>query len=417
MEYKEMYNKLKENGQEHLLAFYNTLKDEDKRELLSDIERIDFKLMQNLYNKAINGVENKKYDITPISYIDKLKLEAEEVEKAMALGSIAIKEGKLACITMAGGQGTRLGFDGPKGAYILDTDNNKSIFELLCDTLKSAYIKYGTKIQWYIMTSEANDKQTKNFFEENSYFDYGKENIHFFIQGELPMVSEDGKIILEEKGKIKFASDGHGGVFVAMNKNNVLQDMKQRKIEWVFIGAVDNPLVHMIDPLFLGLCEIKKVKLASKTVTKRNASEKVGVFCKKQGRPSVVEYTEITEEMANLRDENGELVYGESHILCNMFNVEILEKMELVPLEYHVAYKKSDYVNEEGIIIKPETPNAYKFESFIFDAFELADDILLLRTNRADEFAPVKNKEGLDSPKTSLEALREYRKRMEKCNV
>jgi UDP-N-acetylglucosamine pyrophosphorylase len=301
---------------------------------------------------------------------------------------------------MAGGQGTRLGHNGPKGTYEIGLESHKSIFELLCDTLKKASSNFEIKIPWYIMTSRENNKETVEFFEKNNYFNYGKENIKFFIQTELPMVDEEGKILLEEKWKIKKASDGHGGIFKSMYEKGIIDDMKNKGIKWIFINGVDNILANMVDDLLLGIAIDKNVLVAAKSIVKSYPEEKVGVFCKKNGKPSVVEYTEITKEMSEERDENGELKFGESHILSNLFNIEALIKMKENNFQYHVAHKKANYI-KNGELIKPTEPNAYKFESFLFDAFELLDDIVIMRVKREDEFAPIKNAQGVDSPETA----------------
>lgn len=301
------------------------------------------------------------------------------------------------------------GHSGPKGTYILEVKPQpKSLFEILCDNLKDAKEKYNVIIPWYIMTSRENNKQTVEFFERNNYFNYPKEAITFFIQGELPMVDTNGKILVTEEGLVKEAADGHGGIFEAMFKNNVVEDMKKRNIEWIFIGPIDNPLAKMVDEILIGISKEKNVLEAGKSLVKANPEEKVGVFCKKNGKPSVIEYTEITKEMSNAVDENNNLVYGESHINCNMFNIKGLEIIGNQKLPYHSAFKKATYLDSDGNIIKPEKPNAYKFESFIFDAFNKLDDMLILRVKREEEFAPVKNKEGVDSAKTAIELYNKY---------
>ena len=280
----------------------------------------------------------------------------------------------------------------------------------MCETLKRANEKYNVSIPWYIMTSRENNEDTVQFFEKNNYFNYNKNDIKFFVQGELPMLSTSGKVLLNEQGTIKLAADGHGGVFESMFKNNVVDDMKKRNIEWIFIGPVDNPLAGMVDEVLIGLSEEKHSMSAGKSVIKANPSEKVGVFCLKNGKPSVIEYTEISEEMANRLDEKGGLAFGESHINCNMFNIKGIEKIGAEKLPYHVAYKKASYMDENGKIIIPEEPNAYKFESFIFDAFEKLDNMTILRVKREDEFAPVKNSDsaGVDCPKTARELYKKF---------
>ena len=328
------------------------------------------------------------------------------------LGEKLIKEGKLAAVTMAGGQGTRLGHNGPKGTFDLGLDSHKSLFEILTDVLKDAKAKFDVDIPWYLMTSRENNDDTEKFFEEHDYFGYPKNAVRmFFKQSELPMLDENGKIVINEDGIIKEAADGHGGIFEAMFRNGVLQDMKEKGIEWVFVGGVDNPLVRMADPLLVGYAAHNKYLAVSKTLAKAYPEEKVGVFCKKNGKPCVIEYTEISDELAHQRDEDGELVYGESHVLLNLFNIEILEKIKEVKLPYHSAHKKATYTNENGEIIKPDSPNAYKFEAFIFDAFSMMPEVGLLRGVRENEFAPVKNAEGNDSPETARKMYLDFHKR------
>ncbi len=228
------------------------------------------------------------------------------------------------------------------------------------------------------------------------------------MQGEIPMVDKKGKILLTEEGLIKQAANGHGGVFESMFKNNIVDDMKARGVEWVFVGPVDNPLVQMTDEVMIGYAKAKNAPAIGKSIVKANPEEKVGVFCKRNGKPSVVEYTEITKEMAEERDQTGELVFGESHINCNLFNIKSIEKIGDEKLPYHTAFKKATYMDENGEIIKPEEPNCYKFETFIFDSFLKLDNMEILRGKREEEFAPVKNKEGVDSPETALKLYKAY---------
>ena len=251
------------------------------------------------------------------------------------------------------------------------------------------------------MTSDENNQDTVDFFEKNHYFGYPKNAVKFFKQGKLPMLSTEGKILLNEEGIIKQAADGHGGIFEAMRKDGILYDMKEKGIEWVFIGGVDNVLVKMVDPVLTGLAISQGNLAAGKSVVKANPGEKVGVFCKKDDKPSVIEYTEITKELAEAEDENGELLYGESHILCNQFHINMLEEISKNKLPYHAAFKKASYMDENGKIVEPQQPNAYKFEAFLFDAFSKVPDMTILRVKREEEFAPVKNKEGVDSPETA----------------
>ena len=381
--------------QEQLLSAYSRISDEsEKQEFLNKILTIDFKQISDIYKDNVaSKVEFTDENVEPIDFVDKYKLSKEEYEKYEKIGIEKIKSGKLAVVTMAGGQGTRLGHKGPKGTFDLGLDSHKSIFEILTDTINEARNKYGVNIPWYIMTSEDNDAETQEFFNKNNYFGYPKEYISFFKQGKLPMVNEEGKILIDEHGKIKEASDGHGGIFQSMRRDGVLFDLKSRNIEWVFIGGVDNVLVKPVDPILIGLACDRGVEAAGKSIIKASPSEKVGVFCKHNGKPSVIEYSEISQEMAEETTADGELKYAESHILCNLFSVNAIDKISTEKLPYHKAHKKATYIDENGKVIVPDKPNAYKFEAFLFDAFESLNDIIVLRVKREEEFAPVKNKE------------------------
>ena len=310
---------------------------------------------------------------------------------------------------MAGGQGTRLGHTGPKGTFKLDVyGKGKYLFEILAENLKEANKKYNIIIPWYIMTSRENNDQTQEFLEKNNYFGYDKNSVMLFEQGELPLVDKNGKMLIGKDMKVREASDGNGGVFSSLRKTGMLSDMKERGVKWVFIGGVDNALLKMADVTLLGMAIDKNVQIASKSVVKANPHERVGVFCKMNGHPKVIEYSELPEKMAEEVDNNGELRFGESHIMCNLFTIDAIEKISKEPLIYHSAFKKNAYIDENGKEVIPTEPNSYKFEAFIFDSFELFDDIAILRGKREDDFAPVKNKEGVDSPKTAKELYEKY---------
>ena len=407
---EEVKATLKKYGQEHLLNHYETLDDAHKQKLLDEIKSIDFELINSLYQNAEKTQDNEGDVITPIDYLDKYKLN-DQYKYYENLGKKAIKEGKLAVVTMAGGQGTRLGHNGPKGTYDIGLDSHKSLFELLCDGIKEEAKKYDVTIPWFIMTSRENNKETVDFFEKHKYFGYQKDkNLFFFIQGELPMVDTEGKILIGEDGLIKLAADGHGGIYESLVKTGMTKKMREMGVEWVFIGGVDNCLVKMVDPVLMGVAIDKNVTVACKSVVKANPQEKVGVFCKRNGKPNVIEYTEITDEMAETRDEDGELLYGESHILCNLFSVGAIERMGAEPLPYHVAFKKASYLDKDGKLVEPDSPNAYKFEAFLFDAFGEVDEMAVLRVKREEEFAPVKNADsaGVDCPKTAKELYEKF---------
>lgn len=393
-------------GQEHLLAFYDELSCEDKNSLLQQILNIDFELSLKLYNEAGNSSDISNSGVVePIGYTDKHSFGDDKLTNYAQKGNSLMSDGRFAAVTMAGGQGTRLGHNGPKGTYDIGLPSHESLFAIQCRRLKTQSEKCGKTIPWYIMTSRENDKATKAFFEENKYFGYDREYIKFFVQSMLPMIDFDGKIVLESKGKIKEGADGHGGLFAAMVKNGIYDDMKAKGIKWIFVGGIDNVLLKLCDPVFLGFVDESGCGIGAKSLVKRDAREKVGVFCMMNGKPYVIEYTEVSDEMAEARDENGEFLYGDAHILCNMFNISAFEKMtgDFKGLPYHTAIKKTNFVNDAGEIITPDKPNAYKFEAFIFDAFKYFDSMAILRVERSEEFAPVKNKDGEDSPATARE--------------
>lgn len=410
MDYNKLEEKLRTNNQVQILNAYNRAEEKTKKDLEEQIERIDFNQVAELFETTKHEVNFNNDVIESIPYVDKDKLTEEEYNKYLKIGEDEIRAGRYAVVTMAGGQGTRLGHTGPKGTFDIGLDSHKSIFEILIDSLKADSEKYKTTIPWYVMTSRENNDDTVAFFEENNYFGYDKNYIKFFQQGKLPMCDESGKVLINEKGIIKEASDGHGGIFQSMKKNGITDDMNQRGIKWAFIGPVDNVLVKMVDPMLLGIMIDKNVQAGGKSVVKANAAEKVGVFCKRNGKPGVVEYTEITKEMAERVDENGELVFGESHLNCNLFSVKAIEEVANKNLPYHIAHKKASYLDENGNLVVPEKPNAYKFESFIFDAFDMLDDMAILRVKREEEFAPVKNAEGTDSPETARKLYKDYYK-------
>ena len=415
IEYKEALKKLEKYGQEHLLARYEYLTDEKKDKIINQIKNIDFDQTVELFDIVRKSIKKPDGEFKNIEYIDKAKLSKEEYNNYYSIGREQIEQGKYAVVTMAGGQGTRLGYVAPKGTFKIGGGVEKSLFEALSDTIKEARNKYNTNIPWYIMTSRENNNATEKFFEKNDFFGLPYEDVKFFKQGELPMLDTNGKLMLDETGIIKLAADGHGGVFEALRKNGYLEDMNKRGIEWIFISGVDNVLAGLVDPIAVGLAITEGTLATGKSVVKRSPTEGVGVFCKRNGRPYVIEYTEITEEMANARDDNGELLYGESHILTNLFNIKALENIAQNKLSYHKAFKKAKYTDiETGEIIKPEKPNAYKYEAFIFDAFETLDSMSILRVKREDEFAPLKNADGEDSPDTARELYKNYLERKNK---
>ena len=403
---------VKKYNQEHLLKYIDLIPtDEGKEDLISDIEKIDFERLKQLYSLSNQNFKNtmKAVMLEHIRVFDKDRFSDEENKEILKIGEDIIANNQYAVVTMAGGQGTRLGHKGPKGTFILNVKPEpKSLFQIIAENLIKTNNKYGIILNWYIMTSTENNDETVKYFEDNNYFGYNSENVKFFKQGNLPLLSEVGKLVVNSEYRIKYAASGNGTIYEAMLNDGIIDDMKKKGIKWVFIGSVDNALLNMVDPMLLGLTKKRGTEIASKTIVKNSPYEKVGVFCKKNGKPGVIEYSEIPESLIEEVDEHGELMYGESHIMCNLYTLDAIEKIANVELPYHSAHKKVDFMQEDGNMFFAKEPNGYKYEAFIFDGFELFDDITLYRGKREEDFAPVKNAEGVDSPETAAKLYNDF---------
>lgn len=396
--------KLRKYNQEHIIDLLNNFSEDEKEKLYNQINKIDFKNINNLYNELTKKERTTGTDIEEIVALNKDKLSIEELEKYDNLGKKTIQNNEYALVTMSGGQGTRLGYDKPKGTFKVNINPKpKFLFEILADKLKEANEKYNVIIPWYIMTSAENDKEIKEFFEEHNYFEYPQDSIKFFEQENLPLLTEDKKILIGKNKLIKEAADGNGGIFYSMHKNKILKDMKKKGIKWIFISSIDNLLLKIADTTLIGLAIERNTQIATKSIIRNSPEEKVGAICKKNKRIKVVEYSEMSDEMKRKTNEDGELKYGESHIMCNLFSLKALNILAKKKLPYHIAHKKSEYIDNNGKLIKPEKPNVYKFETFIFDGWTYFNDIAVLRGKREEDFAPIKNKEGVDSPETAIE--------------
>lgn len=407
MNNEDVIQKLEKFNQTNLINLLNRL--EDKTELIKQINQVNFEQIVELYDK----VKETKYidasKIEHINYVDKSKLLDEDLEEYTKTGEEVIKNGGYAVVTMAGGQGTRLGHIGPKGTFKITVNGEeKYLFQIIVESLQKANNKYNVIIPWYIMTSSENKQQTVEFLEENNYFGYQKEKVKFFVQGNLPLIDTNGELIIDKNHLIKEASDGNGSIYKSMKKDGIIEDMKKNNVKWIFVGGVDNILLKIVDPVLTGLTIKENNKISSKSVVKTNPKEKVGVFCKIEGKPKVIEYTELPEDMACKKDENGELVFGEVNILSHLYSIEALDELSNKKLPYHVAFKKANYLDNNDNFIEVDKPNAYKFEAFIFDAFEEYEDMSILRVKREEEFAPIKNAEGQDSPETACKLYTDF---------
>ena len=409
MKEENLIENLKIYGQTRTLKILENVDKETRKKIIEELHDINFIQLKELYNNIKEEAEVNVGELKPIKTLNPDKITKEEKEMYENVGADILRNNKFAVVTMSGGQGTRLGYKGPKGTFKIDVEPQaKYLFEIIVDTLQRANKKYNVTIPWYIMTSNENNDEIVKFMEEHNYFGYDKEYIGFFEQGELPLITEDGQILLDENYNIKKASDGNGSIFKSMYIKGVLEDMKTKGIEWVYIGSIDNVLLKMVDTLLMGVAIKEGSEIATRSIFKNCPTERIGSLCIQDGKVKVIEYSELPQDMIEAKDEDGEILFGESHVMCNLFSIKALEKISLQNLQYHKAHKKYSYLDENGKLVEPEEPNAYKFEYFIFDSFEFFNQISIVRGKREEDFAPVKNKEGVDSPATASKLYNEY---------
>ncbi len=392
---------IKKYGQEQLLRFESELTDEQKKKLYSQIESLDFDLLKNIEEKpALN-----KGVISPLKAMELIEINAYR-EELKNIGLDAIRSGKVGAVMLAGGMGTRLGSDDPKGMYNVGITRKLYIFQCLINNLFDVVHESGSYIPLFIMTSDLNYESTTEFFEDKDYFGYPKDYVHFFKQEMAPACDYNGKVFLEAKDKVAVSPNGNGGWFLSMMRTGMLEKVKDYGIEWLNIFAVDNVCQRICDPAFIGATIKKDKTVGAKVVRKATPDERVGTICLEDGKPSIIEYYELTDEMAEERDERGERVYNFGVILNYLFRVDELEEIVKKSLPYHVVEKKIPYIDENGNFVKPESPNGYKFEQLVLDMIHLAASCLPYEVEREREFAPIKNKTGIDSVESARELLK-----------
>lgn len=389
--------------QGHLLKYYDVLNTNEKEQLLQQIDKIDWRLLELLHK------DNKEEDRGHIEPLKALELEEIHQKKEIfeEIGNKAIKDGKVGAVLLAGGQGTRLGFDKPKGMLNVGLTKDIFLFEMLIRNLMDVTNKIGVFIPLYIMTSDKNDEDTRAFFDEHNYFGYNKKYISFFIQEMAPSVSYNGKIFMESKSSLSLSPNGNGGWFSSMKRCGLLDDIHRKGVEWLNVFSVDNVLQRIADPLFIGATIHSNSVSGAKVVRKAAPEERVGVLCLEDGKPSIVEYYEMTDEMIHLRDEKGELLYNFGVTLNYLFQVDKLEDIMNKHMPVHIVEKKIPYMNEEGNYINPEEPNGYKFETLVLDMIHLLDNCLPYEVNRNYEFAPIKNSTGVDSLESARQLMKD----------
>lgn len=401
MNLSQAKEKLEKYGQEHVLKYYDQLNEQEKEMLLAQIESTDMSILEACRHReelAQKGV------ITPLAAMQLEEIE-ENREEFTAVGLEAIKAGKVGAVLLAGGMGTRLGSDNPKGMYNVGLTRELYIFECLVNNMLDVVRQADSWYHLFIMTSDKNHEATVSFLKEHEYFGYKAEYVHFFMQEMAAATDYEGKIYLEEKGKLSTSPNGNGGWFISMKNAGLLELVQKEGIEWLNVFAVDNVLQRIADPCFVGATIRRDCAVGAKVVRKNAPDEKVGVMCLEDGRPSIVEYYELTEELMNAKDENGDPAYYFGVILNYLFRVpdliEILEKH----LPLHIVEKKIPYLNEEGELVKPDAPNGYKFENLVLDMIHQMKSCLPFEVVREKEFAPIKNKTGVDSVESARELL------------
>ncbi len=405
--------------QAHVLRFFDDLPPAQQQHLLTQIEEVDWPEVARLVKTMVLGQSTyklpEKIDPAP-SYPSPRnlpegdeKLQAKYAD-ARALGEDLIRQGKVAAFTVAGGQGTRLGWDGPKGTFPATPIRKLPLFAVLAEYLLKVKAKYGRSCPWYIMTSPINDQPTQMFFEEHDYFGLDPADVMFFPQGMLPAFHKDGphagKAILDSHSNLALSPNGHGGSLKALYTSGAIQDMRSRGIEQISYTQIDNPLVKVVDPLFLGLHAVDGCGMSSKMLPKAFPKEKLGNFCLVDGRVTVIEYSDLPDELAEQRTDDGQLRFRAGSIAIHAIRVDFVESLNTsgsgFGLPYHRAEKKVPYLDlDSGQRVEPETPNAVKLETFVFDALPLCEHSIVYETDRVEEFAPIKNASGVDSAESS----------------
>ena len=391
--------KLRLYNQKHLIKFENELSEKDKKALYAQIEQLDFSYLDEFHKGGNDKSEN--FEITPIKALTIEEIENKK-EEFKTIGIKALKNHKVGALILAGGMGTRLGSENPKGLYNIGKTRDVYIFQRLIENLFDVVNEVGEFIPLFIMTSEKNHEVTEKFLKEKDFFGYNKDFVRFFVQDMAPCVDFNGKILLEEKGRLATSPNGNGGWFTSLLNNPQAREMLEKfDVEWINVFNVDNVLQRMADPVFVGATISGNYDVGSKVVRKTDAHEKVGVMCNKNGRPSVVEYFELPEKMINEVDESGRRVYDFGAFMNYLFNVKFLYRIKENKIPVHIVTKKVEHINELGEKIAPQEPNAHKFEMLCVDMVELSSSCLPFEVIREKEFAPIKNKSGVDSVETA----------------
>jgi len=402
--YDNIIKKVYQSGNEHVFTFWDHLTSEQKRHLLQELSLINFDELNQLFVLTKKHTIPMDFEPAPFTRLPQTPEEHKEFENAKQVGIDTIKKGKVAAFVVAGGQGSRLGFDGPKGIFPIGPVSNKTLFQIHAEKIKAYENKYGIDIPWCIMTSEANHNATVDYFEKNNFFTLNNDKVFIFKQNMIPSLDEQGKLILETPYSIFRNPDGHGGSLTALYQSGTLSKLLNMGIEVLSYFQVDNPLVRIIDPVFIGFHVKHNAEVSSKALQKAYPEEKIGVFVKfSNGRIGVVEYSDLPQEKQYEKDERGNLRYSAGSIAIHLFDTRFIEKIAQgnISLPFHVAKKSIPQYTNDG----KKTITGYKFEKFVFDALPLTEHNFIIETKREEEFAPVKNKSGVDSVDTAQELM------------
>ncbi len=397
---KKVYN----HGHEQIFRFWNELDVSLRERLLQQIDTVDFELLERLFKSSQEQEHGEDtINLQPAEIITLLDREKNDKD-VLPLGEKALRNGEVAAFLVAGGQGSRLGFDGPKGIYPVTPVKQKSLFQNQTEKLLAMAEKYGKIIPWYIMTSQTNHQQTKEYFEQENYFGYKADKVKFFMQDMLPAVDFNGKLILDKKSHFFESPNGHGGSIKALWDSGSIKEMEKNGIKYIFYFQVDNVLVNICDPYYLGYHIAGNAQVSNKVVHKVNAEEKMGVICKMNDKTGVLEYSDLDEKDMYALDEKNDLKYWGGNTAVHVFSVDFIRKENEsgFRLPYHIANKSIPYLNDDGKIVKPDEKNGMKFETFVFDAMADAQKVTTIEIKREEEFSALKNKEGSDSPETVL---------------
>lgn len=401
LDLEEARKLLEEHGQEHVLRNYGILSDAERKSLLSQIEALDFDLIESVKNHE----KQETGAVEPLQAVDIDDIKKNEADYKKT-GMKVLEDGRFACVLLAGGMGTRLGLDKPKGELNYGITKEHYLFQKLVENLMEVRNDAnGASIPLFVMTSEKNDQETRRFFRENDFFGYPDEDVFFFVQEMAAAVDYDGKLLMEEPGRLATSPNGNGGWFSSLVKAGYLDELHKRNTEWINIFSVDNPLQKMADPVFIGATIANGADSGSKVVRKAYPEEKMGVMCREDGCSSVIEYYELSDDMRNATDYNGTLLYGFGVILNYIFKLDKLEELLNKKLPCHIVEKKIPFVDDKNQLISPEEPNGYKFETLAVDVIRLMDYCVPFEVERQREFAPIKNLHGKDSLDSARELL------------